>query len=101
MASLRTHLTACIENEHFTTSPKEPSRLRNVKIDIKKHVKTIQFSCLCGLSDFVDNMVGCNYRRLLSVTRKTRSECGVRGRGFHTPSHRIVNQVRPNSKWRR
>ena len=79
VASLRTHLTACIENEQFTTSPKEPSWLRNVKIDIKKHVKTIQFSCLCGLSDFVDDMVRCNYRRLLSVNRKTRSKCGVRG----------------------
>ena len=77
MASLRTHLTVCIENEQFTTSPKEPSRLRNVTIDIKKHIKTIQFSCLCGLSDFVDDMVGCNDRRLLSVNRKTRSECRV------------------------
>ena len=63
MASLRTHFTACIENEHFTPFPKESSRLRNVKIDIKKHVKTIQISCRCGLPDFVDDMFACENRK--------------------------------------
>ena len=63
MASLRTNLIACIENKHFPPFPKESSRLRNVKIDIKKHVKTIQISCRCGLPDFVDDMFACENRK--------------------------------------
>ena len=58
MASLRTHLTACIENEHFPPFPKESYRVRNVKININKKVRTIQNSCRCGLPGFVDDMVG-------------------------------------------
>ena len=58
MASLRTHLTACIENEHFPPFPKESYRVKNVKIVINKNVRTIQNTCRCGLPGFVDDMVG-------------------------------------------
>ena len=63
MASLRTHLTACIENEHFAPFPQESYRVRNVKIVINKNVRTIQNSCRCGLPDFVDDMVRCENRK--------------------------------------
>ena len=34
-----------------------------MKIDIRKHVKTIQISCRCGLPDFVDEIIGCENRK--------------------------------------
>lgn len=60
---MRTHLTTCLENEKFEPFPKESSRLRNVKIDITKNIRTVEISCQCGLPDFLDDMVGCENRK--------------------------------------
>lgn len=56
-------MTTCLENEHFEQFPKESSRLRNVKIDINRNVRTVEISCRCGMPDFVDDMVGCENRK--------------------------------------
>ena len=63
VASMRNHLTTCLENDHFEPFPKESSRLRNVMIDINGKVKTVEISCQCGMPDFVDDIVGCETRK--------------------------------------
>ena len=58
----------CIVKEHCEPFPKDSSRQKHVKIDINKNVRTIQISRHCGLSDFIDDMVGCNVMVLVSHT---------------------------------
>ena len=51
--TFRKHLTVCLENKQFQPFPKEYSRLRNIKMDINKNMKTTEISCRCGMPDFV------------------------------------------------
>ena len=63
MASLRNHLTTCLENKHFEQFPRESTKLWNGKIDVNKNVRMIKSSCRCGMPDFVDAVFECKNRK--------------------------------------
>ena len=58
MASLRNHLTTCLENKQFEQFPRESTRLWNVKLDVNKNVRMVNIFCRCGIPDFVDAVFG-------------------------------------------
>lgn len=59
---MRNHLIVeCLENGKFTKFPQNSSQISDTS-DLKHKIVTIQCCCSCGFPDWVDEMVGCDFK---------------------------------------
>lgn len=58
---MRNHLVECLENGQFTKFPQNSSQTSDTTV-LKHKILTIQCCCSCGFPDWVDEMVGCDFK---------------------------------------
>ena len=59
--SMRNHLVECLENGLFTQFPQNSSQTPDITV-LKHKILTINCCCSCGFPDWVDEMVGCDFK---------------------------------------
>jgi hypothetical protein len=61
---MREHLTLCLENGKMYPFPKEEQKTRSSAFTgIPRVVKLEKRRCVCGMPDFIDDIIGCENRK--------------------------------------